>query len=114
MAKTLVLGNEARKKIQAGVNTVANLVKVTLGPKGKNIVLDRKFSTPLITNDGVTIAKEIILQDPFENMGVQLINEVCQKTNDIAGDGTTTAIVLAQNMLNEGLRLLGIHYLEEM
>ena len=106
MKKEILIGENAREKLQNGVNKVANLVKVTLGPKGKNVVLDRKFLTPLITNDGVTIAKEVVLDDEFENMGVKLINEVCQKTNDVSGDGTTTAIVLAQSLLNEGIKKL--------
>lgn len=104
MAKKYNLGKISQEKLQIGVNKLANIVKQTLGPKGKNVVLDRKFTTPLITNDGVTIAKEFELPDTFENMGVKLIKEVCQKTNDLAGDGTTTAIVLAQKMLNEGLK----------
>ena len=104
MAKEIKSGEEARRAIERGVNTLANTVKVTLGPKGRNVVLDRKFGTPLITNDGVTIAKEIELADPFENMGAQIIKEVSVKTNDIAGDGTTTAAVLAQAIYREGLR----------
>ena len=106
MLKTIITGINAQKSLQNGVNIVSNLVKTTLGPKGKNVVLDRKFLTPLITNDGATIAKEVVLEDPYENMGVKLINEVCQKTNDVSGDGTTTAIVLAQALLNEGLKQL--------
>lgn len=106
MSKTIITGINAQKSLQNGVNIVSNLVKTTLGPKGKNVVLDRKFLTPLITNDGATIAKEVVLEDPYENMGVKLINEVCQKTNDVSGDGTTTAIVLAQALLNEGLKQL--------
>lgn len=104
MAKLIKSGDEARKLLEEGVNILANTVKVTLGPKGRNVVLDRKFQTPLITNDGVTIAKEIELNDPFMNMGAQIIKEVSVKTNDVAGDGTTTAAVLAQSIINEGMR----------
>ena len=104
MAKQLKHGEEARKALQKGVDTLADTVKITLGPKGRNVVLDRKFGAPLITNDGVTIAKEIELEDAFENMGASLVKEVSTKTNDIAGDGTTTAVVLAQAMINEGLK----------
>ena len=106
MAKQIIYGEEARKAIERGVNQLADTVKITLGPKGRNVVLDKKFGTPLITNDGVTIAKEIELEDPFENMGAQLIKEVSTKTNDVAGDGTTSATVLAQAMINEGLKNL--------
>ena len=106
MAKQIKTGEEARKALEAGVNTLANTVKITLGPKGRNVVLDKKYGAPLITNDGVTIAKEIELEDPFENMGAQLVKEVSTKTNDVAGDGTTTAVVLAQAMIREGLRNL--------
>ena len=106
MAKQIIYGEEARKAIEQGVNQLANTVKVTLGPKGRNVVLDKKFGTPLITNDGVTIAKEIELEDAFENMGAQLIKEVSTKTNEVAGVGTTTATVLAQAMINEGLKNL--------
>ena len=106
MAKQIKTGEEARKALEAGVNTLANTVKITLGPKGRNVVLDKKYGTPVITNDGVTIAKEIELEDPFENMGAQLVKEVSTKTNDVAGDGTTTAVVLAQAMIREGLRNL--------
>ncbi len=104
MAKQLKHGEEARKALQKGVDTLADTVKITLGPKGRNVVLDRKFGAPLITNDGVTIAKEIELEDAFENMGAALVKEVSTKTNDIAGDGTTTAVVLAQAMIGEGLK----------
>ncbi|MBR4270408.1 MAG: chaperonin GroEL [Clostridia bacterium] len=104
MAKQIMSGEEARSKLERGVNALVNTVKVTLGPKGRNVVLDRKFQTPLITNDGVTIAKEIELSDPFENMGAQIIKEVSVKTNDVAGDGTTTAAVLAQSIIHEGMR----------
>ncbi len=104
MAKQLKHGEEARKALQAGVNTLADTVKITLGPKGRNVVLDRKFGAPLITNDGVTIAKEIELEDAFENMGASLVKEVSTKTNDVAGDGTTTAVILAQAMISEGLK----------
>jgi chaperonin GroEL len=106
MAKQIKYGEEARKALEAGVNTLADTVKITLGPKGRNVVLDKKFTAPLITNDGVTIAKELELEDPFENMGAQLVKEVSTKTNDIAGDGTTTAVVLAQAMIREGLKNL--------
>ena len=104
MAKQFKYGEEARKALEVGVNTLANTVKLTLGPKGRNVVLERKYGAPLITNDGVTIAKEIELKDPFENMGAQLIKEVSVKTNDVAGDGTTTASVLAQAIIREGLK----------
>ena len=104
MAKQLKYGEEARKALGAGVDTLANTVKITLGPKGRNVVLDKKFGAPLITNDGVTIAKEIELEDAFENMGAQLVREVSTKTNDVAGDGTTTAVILAQAIINEGLK----------
>ena len=106
MAKMIVYGEEARKKLQTGIDQLANTVKVTIGPKGRNVVLAKKFGSPLITNDGVTIAKEIELEDPFENMGAQLIKEVATKTNDIAGDGTTTATLLAQAITREGLKNL--------
>ena len=106
MAKMIVYGEEARKKLQAGIDQLADTVKVTLGPKGRNVVLGKKFGSPLITNDGVTIAKEVELEDPFENMGAQLIREVATKTNDVAGDGTTTATVLAQAITREGLKNL--------
>ena len=106
MAKLIKSGEEARKALEAGVNTLADTVKITLGPKGRNVVLDKKFGAPLITNDGVTIAKEIELDDPFENMGAQLVREVSTKTNDVAGDGTTTATLLAQSMVREGLKNL--------
>ena len=106
MSKLIKSGEEARKALEVGVNTLADTVKVTLGPKGRNVVLDKKFGAPLITNDGVTIAKEIELPDPFENMGAQLVREVSTKTNDVAGDGTTTATLLAQAMVREGLKNL--------
>lgn len=106
MAKELKYGAEARAALEAGVNKLANTVRVTLGPKGRNVVLDKSFGAPLITNDGVTIAKEIELEDAFENMGAQLVKEVATKTNDVAGDGTTTATVLAQAMVNEGIKNL--------
>ena len=106
MAKQIKHGEEARKALEAGVDTLANTVKITLGPKGRNVVLDKKFGTPLITNDGVTIAKEIELEDPFENMGAQIVKEVSTKTNDVAGDGTTTAVLLAQSIIKEGLKNL--------
>ena len=106
MAKMIVYGEEARKKLQSGIDQLANTVKVTLGPKGRNVVLGKKYGSPLITNDGVTIAKEVELEDAFENMGAQLIREVATKTNDVAGDGTTTATVLAQAITREGLKNL--------
>ena len=106
MSKLIKRGEEARKALQAGVDTLADTVKITLGPKGRNVVLDKKYGAPLITNDGVTIAKEIELPDPFENMGAQLVKEVSTKTNDVAGDGTTTATLLAQAMISEGLKNL--------
>ena len=106
MAKDIKYGVEARKALEAGVNKLADTVRVTLGPKGRNVVLDKSFGTPLITNDGVTIAKEVELEDAFENMGAQLVKEVATKTNDVAGDGTTTATVLAQAMINEGMKNL--------
>ena len=106
MAKQIKYGDEARKALETGVNVLADTVKITLGPKGRNVVLDKKFGAPLITNDGVTIAKEIELNDPFENMGAQLVKEVSTKTNDVAGDGTTTAVVLAQAIVREGLKNL--------
>jgi chaperonin GroEL len=104
MAKQLKFDEEARRALEAGVNKLANTVKVTLGPKGRNVVLDKKFGAPTITNDGVSIAREIELEDPYENMGAQLVKEVATKTNDVAGDGTTTATVLAQALVREGLR----------
>ena len=106
MAKEIKYGIEARKALEAGVNQLADTVRVTIGPKGRNVVLDKSFGAPLITNDGVTIAKEIELEDPFENMGAQVVKEVATKTNDVAGDGTTTATVLAQAMINEGMKNL--------
>ena len=106
MAKQIKYGEDARKKLLDGVNQLADTVKVTLGPKGRNVVLDKNYGAPLITNDGVTIAKEIELEDPFENMGARLVKEVSTKTNDVAGDGTTTATVLAQAMINEGMKNL--------
>lgn len=104
MAKSILFGEEARRSMQAGVDKLANTVKITLGPKGRNVVLDKKFGSPLITNDGVTIAREIELEDPYENMGAQLVKEVATKTNDVAGDGTTTATLLAQAIIREGLK----------
>ena len=106
MAKMIIYGEDARKKLQSGIDQLADTVKVTIGPKGRNVVLGRKFGAPLITNDGVTIAKEVELEDPFENMGAQIIREVATKTNDVAGDGTTTATVLAQAITREGLKNL--------
>ena len=99
MAKQIIYGEEARKALLGGINKLADTVKITLGPKGRNVVLDKKFGAPLITNDGVTIAKEVELEDPFENMGAQLVKEVATKTNDVAGDGTTTATLLAQALI---------------
>ncbi|MDR0978554.1 MAG: chaperonin GroEL, partial [Lachnospiraceae bacterium] len=104
MAKDIRNGEEARKSLLNGVNKLADTVKVTLGPKGRNVVLDKSFGAPLITNDGVTIAKEIELEDPYENIGARLVKEVSTKTNDVAGDGTTTATVLAQSMVKEGVK----------
>ena len=104
MAKQIIYGEEARKALQAGIDKLANTVKITLGPKGRNVVLDKKYGAPLITNDGVTIAKDIELEDPFENMGAQLVKEVATKTNDVAGDGTTTATLLAQALVREGMK----------
>ena len=104
MAKDILFGEEARKALERGVNQLADTVKITLGPKGRNVVLDKKFGAPLITNDGVTIAKDVELEDPFENMGAQLVKEVATKTNDVAGDGTTTATLLAQAIIREGLK----------
>ena len=106
MAKQIKYGDDARKALETGVNVLADTVKITLGPKGRNVVLDKKYGAPLITNDGVTIAKEIELPDPFENMGAQLVKEVSTKTNDVAGDGTTTAVLLAQAIIREGLKNL--------
>ena len=104
MAKQIVFREEARYGLERGVNALADAVKVTMGPKGRNVVLERKYGSPLITNDGVTIAKEIELEDPIENMGAQLVKEVATKTNDVAGDGTTTATLLAQAIIREGLK----------
>src|SRR6202030_1518320 len=104
MAKEIKFREDARRAMLRGVDALADAVKVTIGPKGRNVVLEKKFGSPLITNDGVTIAKEIELEDAFENMGAQLVKEVATKTNDVAGDGTTTATVLAQAMIGEGLR----------
>ncbi|MCL2618976.1 MAG: chaperonin GroEL, partial [Defluviitaleaceae bacterium] len=104
MAKQIKFGPEARTALESGVNQLADTLKVTLGPKGRNVVLDKKYGTPLVANDGVTIAKEIDLECPFENMGAQLVKEVATKTNDVAGDGTTTATVLAQAMVREGIK----------
>ena len=106
MAKDIKYGTDARKALAAGVDKLADTVKVTLGPKGRNVVLDKQYGAPLITNDGVTIAKEVELEDAFENMGAQLVKEVATKTNDVAGDGTTTATVLAQAMIREGMKNL--------
>jgi len=104
VAKQLEFSEEARRSLKSGVDKLADAVKVTLGPKGRNVVLDKKFGAPTVTNDGVTIAREIELDDPFENMGAQLVKEVATKTNDVAGDGTTTATVLAEAIFREGLR----------
>src|SRR5450631_4033685 len=106
MAKDILFAEEARRALERGVNTLADAVKVTLGPKGRYVVLDKRFGAPTITNDGVTIAREIELSDPFENQGAQLVKEVATKTNDIAGDGTTTATLLAQAIVREGLRIV--------
>src|SRR5881398_4023646 len=104
MAKQIVHGEESRQSILRGVNTLANAVKITLGPKGRNVVIDKKFGSPLITKDGVTVAKEVELENPIENMGAQMVKEVATKTSDLAGDGTTTATVLAQAIFREGLK----------
>src|SRR6186713_318669 len=104
MAKQIVQGAESRQAILRGVNALADAVKITLGPKGRNVVLDKKFGSPLITKDGVTVAKEIELKDPMENMGAQMVKEVASKTSDVAGDGTTTATVLAQAIYREGIK----------
>jgi chaperonin GroEL len=104
LAKQLVFDETARRSLKRGVDRLAEAVKVTIGPKGRNVVLDKKFGAPTITNDGVTIARDIELEDPFENMGAQLLKEVATKTDDVAGDGTTTAVVLGQAMINEGIR----------
>ena len=104
MAKQIKYGEDARHALEAGINALADTVKITLGPKGRNVMLDKKYGSPLITNDGVSIAKEVELEDPFENMGAQLVKEVATKTNDIAGDGTTTATLLAQAIVHEGLK----------
>src|SRR5437660_9031345 len=104
MAKQLIFSEEARRSLKRGVDKLADAVTTTLGPKGRNVALDKKFGTPTVTHDGVTVAKEIELEDPFENMGAQLLKEAATKTNDVAGDGTTTATVLAQAIANEGLR----------
>src|ERR1700683_4105809 len=104
MPKILKFDEAARRGLEAGVNKLADTVKVTLGPKGRNVVIEKKFGAPTITNDGVSIAREVELDDPFENMGAQLVKEVATKTNDVAGDGTTTATVLAQALITEGLR----------
>ena len=106
MAKQIQFGDAARQRMMNGVNKLADAVRITMGPKGRNVVLDKKYGAPLITNDGVTIAKEIELDDKYENMGVQLVKEVATKTNDVAGDGTTTATVLAYALISEGLRNL--------
>ena len=104
MAKQIKYGEDARRALEKGINALADTVKITLGPKGRNVVLDKKFGAPLITNDGVTIAKDVELEDPFENMGAQLVKEVATKTNDVAGDGTTTATLLAQAIVREGMK----------
>ena len=104
MAKQIIYGEAARKALQAGIDKLSDTVKITLGPKGRNVVIDKKYGAPLITNDGVTIAKEIELEDAFENMGAQLVKEVATKTNDVAGDGTTTATLLAQALVREGMK----------
>ncbi|MBQ8975045.1 MAG: chaperonin GroEL, partial [Oscillospiraceae bacterium] len=104
MAKQIIYGEDARRALEKGINQLADTVKLTIGPNGRNVVLEKKYGSPLITNDGVTIAKEVELKDPFENMGAQLVKEVASKTNDVAGDGTTTATVLAQAMIHEGIK----------
>ena len=104
MANEIMFGEDARRKLQSGVDRLADTVKITMGPKGRNVLIEKKFGAPMITNDGVTIAKEIELEDPLENMGAQLVKEVATKTNDVAGDGTTTATLLAQIMIKEGFK----------
>src|SRR5258706_14214950 len=104
MAKQITFSEDARKKMKDGMDKLANAVKVTLGPKGRTVVLEKKFGSPVIIDDGVTIAKEIELEDPFENMGAQLLKEVASKTNDVAGDGTTTSVILAQPMITDGIK----------
>ena len=106
MSKQLIFDETARRSLKKGIDKLADAVKVTIGPKGRNVVLDKKFGAPTITNDGVTIARDIELDDPFQNMGAQLLKEVATKTDDVAGDGTTTAVVLGQAMVNEGLRVV--------
>src|SRR5919205_1367061 len=106
MAKQLVFNEDARRRLKKGIDVLAEAVKTTLGPKGRNVALDKKFGAPSVTHDGVTVAKEITLENPFENMGAQLLKEAATKTNDVAGDGTTTATVLAQAIVNEGMRNL--------
>src|SRR3954466_13325562 len=106
MPKILVFNDQARASLKEGVDALAHAVKTTLGPRGRNVALDKKYGAPLVTHDGVTVAKEIELKDPFENMGVQLLKQAASKTNDVAGDGTTTATVLAQAIVHEGLRLV--------
>ena len=108
MAKEIMFGRDGQHKILCGVNTLANAVKVTLGPKGRNVLIDKSFGSPLVTKDGVTVAKEIELEDKFENMGAQMVKEVASKTSDIAGDGTTTATVLAQAIFREGTKIITI------
>src|SRR5207247_1082174 len=110
MPKQLVFTDDARKKLKNGIDTMANAVKTTLGPKGRNVALDKKFGSPTVTHDGVTVAREVELEDPFENMGAQLLKEAASKTNDIAGDGTTTSTVLAHAIVNEGLKALEAGY----
>src|SRR5690349_9294122 len=109
-AKQLVFSEDARRKLKNGMNMVANAVGATLGPKGRNVAVDRKFGSPTVTHDGVSVAKEIELEDPFENMGAQLLKEAAQKTNDIAGDGTTTSTIMAHAIVNEGLKALAAGY----
>ena len=104
MANEIMFGEDARRKLQSGVDRLADTVKITMGPKGRNVLIEKKFGAPMITNDGVIIAKEIELEDPLENMGAQLVKEVATKTNDVAGDGTTTATLLAQIMIKEGFK----------
>ena len=106
MAKEIFYGEDARRKLQAGVDQLADTVKITLGPKGRNVLISKSFGSPLITNDGVTIAKEIELKDPVENMGAQVVKEVASKTNDVAGDGTTTATLIHQSILIEGFKIV--------
>src|SRR3954465_1811486 len=108
MAKQIIFSEEARKRLKAGVDKVADAVKITIGPRGRNVVLDKGYGSPTITNDGVSIAKEISLKDKFENMGAEIVKEVATKTNDVAGDGTTTSVILMQAMVSEGMKYIAM------